>query len=78
MVDMMTQTAEANLATEISDYRFCAYRLQVLKQNPNPDDASIVAVVTRMHRLASESPELRLLINEPHAHTALAADSSRY
>ena len=35
----------------LADYRFCLYRLEVLKRNPVADRASIDAVAGRMNQL---------------------------
>ena len=52
MIEAITCLPESIVAGMMADYRFCAYRLDVLKHNPHADRASIEAVVGRMNQLA--------------------------
>jgi hypothetical protein len=44
---------------DLSDARFCLYRMNVLKTNPNPDRAAMAAIASRMKRLVRSYPEGR-------------------
>jgi hypothetical protein len=53
------QVSESNVANALADYRFCAYRLQVLKEGGDPESPAIAAVAARMARLTTEYPSIR-------------------
>jgi hypothetical protein len=55
-----TDSPGSHIASIVSDYRFCTYRLNVLKDNPNPDQAAIAAILSRMKRLAGTCPGVSL------------------
>ena len=42
----------------LDDYRFCAYRLRVLRSSPQPDAALISSVVNRMEAIRERFPGL--------------------
>ena len=60
MIEPDTESSPSSLAGMLSDYRFCAYRLDVLRGNPNADRASIEAVTVRMRGLAGACREMKL------------------
>ena len=50
---------ESNIAAAVSDYRFCLYRMNVLRSGPNPDDAALASVAARIERLITDYPAVR-------------------
>jgi hypothetical protein len=51
----------AHVASALSDYRFCLYRLNVLRSRPNPDRTAIAAVMAHIERLVVAYPEIRAI-----------------
>jgi hypothetical protein len=51
----------AHVATALSDYRFCLYRLSVLRSRPNPDRTAIAAVLAHIEQLIVAYPEIRAI-----------------
>ena len=48
----------SNIENALSDYRFCVYRLSVLKEGPEADGPVAGAVVARIERLLAEYPAI--------------------
>jgi hypothetical protein len=54
-----TLSIEPTVSRDVrDDYRFCAYRLRVLRSSPRPDAALIAAVAGRMEVIRERFPQI--------------------
>jgi hypothetical protein len=50
---------DPKFATLLSDYRFCEYRLNIIRHHPDLHSGVIAALIARIENLASQCPEVR-------------------
>jgi hypothetical protein len=68
---------------DMSDAMFCLYRMNVLKNSPDPDRAAIAAIASRMKRLAGTCTDVGLPRQEISGYTVgrdpnnMASDNCR-